>query len=242
MSTEKVCCIKLDNVDVGYGSKVIVQKINIDITKGKITAIIGPNGAGKSTILKSIIRQLKTIKGGIYVQDENEYKKLETIPKNDFAKKVSVMLTNKVSTELMTVKEVIEMGRYPYTGQFGMLKDSDKEIVQQTIRNFELEDLEYMDFNKISDGQKQRVLLARALCATSKLLILDEASNNLDYNSKSSFYTLLKKINKTENLTIIMVTHDLDHKNLLGNKILSLDHDSPFFGSTDEYVRRIHAH
>ena len=86
------------------------------------------------------------------------------------------------------------------------------------------------------------MLLARALCATSKLLILDEASNNLDYNSKISFYKMLKKLNETDNLTIVMVTHDLDHNNLLGNKILSLDRDQPFFGSTKEYIRRIHAH
>lgn len=235
MSTEKVCCIKLDNVDVGYGSKVIVQKINIDITKGKITAIIGPNGAGKSTILKSIIRQLKTIKGGIYVQDENEYKKLETIPKNDFAKKVSVMLTNKVSTELMTVKEVIEMGRYPYTGQFGMLKDSDKEIVQQTIRNFELEDLEYMDFNKISDGQKQRVLLARALCQNPEILILDEPTSFLDIKHKISLLQTLRSLAKKRGITIIMTLHEVELAQKISDEVICVKNKSIFkYGKTNE--------
>ena len=92
----------------------------------------------------------------------------------------------------------------------------------------------------MSGGQRQKVLLARSLCATSKLLILDEPSNNLDSKSKSELYKTIIDLNKNHGITIIMITHDLDHDNLIGNKILSLREDDVFFGSVEEFVRRVH--
>ena len=102
-----------------------------------------------------------------------------------------------------------------------------------------IEKLKNKNFCDLSGGERQKVLLARSLCATSKLLILDEPSNNLDSKSKKDLYKTVLELNK-KNITVIMITHDLDHDNLLGNKILSLREDEVFFGSTNEFIRRVH--
>ena len=103
-----------------------------------------------------------------------------------------------------------------------------------------IEKLKDKSFCDLSGGQRQKVLLARSLCATSKLLILDEPSNNLDTKSKKELYDVIKNLNENCGITIIMITHDLDHNNLIGNKILSLREDDIFFGSLEEFVRRVH--
>ena len=103
-----------------------------------------------------------------------------------------------------------------------------------------IEKLKNRSFCDLSGGQRQKVLLARSLCATSKLLILDEPSNNLDSKSKKELYATISDLNKEHGITVIMITHDLDHDNLIGNKILSLREDDIFFGSVDEFVRRVH--
>ncbi|WP_027422208.1 ABC transporter ATP-binding protein [Lachnobacterium bovis] len=238
MNRKKEICIRLENVDVGYGKKIVVQKINLDITKGKITTLIGPNGAGKSTILKSIIRQLKPITGGISIHDQNELKKIETISQKEFAKKVSVMLTNKIDPELMTVRDVIEMGRYPYTNQLGVLKKDDKIIVDDIISKLKLNDLENMDFNKISDGQKQRVLLARALCQNPEILILDEPTSFLDIKHKISLLQILKNLAKENDITIIMTLHEVELAQKISDNVICVKDKSIFnYGKSSDIFK-----
>jgi len=119
-------------------------------------------------------------------------------------------------------------------------KQSAKNTALNSLRMLHIEKLKDSSFADLSGGQKQKVLLARALTATTKLLILDEPSNNLDYKSKKELYELVKDLHDKQNIAIIMVTHDLDHDNLLGNKILSLQEKDIFFGSTKEFIRKVH--
>ena len=114
-----------------------------------------------------------------------------------------------------------------------------KEMALNNLKVLHIENLKNKSFADLSGGQRQKVLLARSLCATSKLLVLDEPSNNLDSKSKEALYATLKDLNE-KGITIIMITHDLDHHNLIGNKILSLREDDIYFGSTEAFVRRIH--
>ena len=117
---------------------------------------------------------------------------------------------------------------------------NEKKIALDNLKLLGIDNLKNKKFNDLSGGQRQKVLLARSLCATSKLLVLDEPSNNLDSKSKKELFKIINDLNKNKNITIIMITHDLDHNNLIGNKILSLREDDIFFGTTDEFVRRIH--
>lgn len=221
--------INVKNITVTYGKHKVIDSLSFSLEEGDFLCIVGPNGSGKSTLLKAILGEAKIHSGNIILNKELKRNFIGYLPQH-----------NNIPEDFpATVNEIV------YTGllnQTHFVSSKYKKRANVTLKTLGISSLKNDSYSNLSGGQRQKILLARALCATSKLLILDEASNNLDYNSKSSFYTLLKKINKAENLTIIMVTHDLDHKNLLGNKILFLDHDSPFFGSTDEYVRRIHAH
>ena len=116
----------------------------------------------------------------------------------------------------------------------------EKEKGSKSLKILKIENLKEKSFTDLSGGQRQKVLLARSLCTASKLLILDEPSNNLDSKSKKELYQTVIDLNKNQNMTVIMITHDLDHNNLLGNKILSLREEKIFFGTTDEFVRSVH--
>ncbi|MBD9085193.1 ATP-binding cassette domain-containing protein, partial [bacterium] len=113
-------------------------------------------------------------------------------------------------------------------------------LADDNLKLLDIYSLKDKCFNELSGGQRQRVLLARSLCSTSKILILDEPSNNLDYNSKKNLYKILQYLNEEKTMTIIMVTHDLDHNNLIGNKILSLQKGNYFYGNTNDFVKKVH--
>ena len=161
---------------VGYRGRPLIRDIGITLQKGEILTLIGPNGAGKSTILKSIAGQLELI-GGTAWLDQHE---LEQMRREELAKKMSVLLTEKIRAELLTCEEVVETGRYPYTGRFGFLGEEDHRIVAEAMELVHVTELCDRLFDEISDGQKQRVMLARAMAGQPQLLILDEPTSYLD--------------------------------------------------------------
>ena len=147
------------NLTVGYDGKPLIRDITINVEKGEIVTLIGPNGAGKSTILKSITRQLKTISGAVTIDNQGlndySYKELST--------KMAVVLTERMKPELMTCRDIVATGRYPYTGRLGILTKVDEEKVTEAMERVHALDLAERDFTAISDGQRQRILLARAI-------------------------------------------------------------------------------
>ena len=221
--------IKAEKLSLYYGNHHIIDNLNFAVDAGDFLCIVGPNGSGKTTLLKALLSEIKPKSGKIIFDKSISPNFIGYMPQE-----------NHIDRNFpATAYEIISTGVL----NRGLFISSDsKKIIESNIKLLNIENIAKKNYSELSGGQRQKVLLARALCATQKLLILDEASNNLDYSSKQSFYKLLKKLNTEHELTIVMVTHDLDHKNLLGNKILSLDHDNPFFGPTADYVRRIHAH
>jgi iron complex transport system ATP-binding protein len=198
--------LRTDNLSVGYNKKIIVENIELNIEKGKIYTLIAPNGAGKSTILKSIANQLSLISGTVYIENDD----IKNLNEKKIAKKISVLTTQRINTELMTCREVVETGRYPYTGKLGILSDEDKKIVDNAMQMVQIEAFESIDFNCISDGQRQRVLLAKAISQQPEILILDEPTSFLDVHHKLKLLSLLNKLVKKQELTVIMSLHELD--------------------------------
>ena len=149
-----------EGLTVGYHGVPLIKDIRIGLKKGEILTLIGPNGAGKTTILKSIIRQLAPL-GGVAVLDG---KAMGDLSGKELSQKLSVVLTERIHPEMMTCRDVVSTGRYPYTGKFGVLSGEDWAVVDEAMDLVHIHELADRDYTKTSDGQKQRVMLARALC------------------------------------------------------------------------------
>lgn len=197
---------KTEDLAVGYNGKALISDINISLEKGKIMTLIGPNGAGKSTILKSITKQLDIIGGTVYMDQEE----LHQITPKDLARNMAVVLTDRIRPELMTCAEVVAMGRYPYTNMFGKLTKEDEEAVQEALERVHAMDIANQDFTTLSDGQRQRIMLARAICQNPQVLVLDEPTAYLDIRYKVELLEIIKELAKTKNVTVIMSLHEID--------------------------------
>lgn len=197
--------ISADKLSVGY-KKPLISDICFNVKGGEIMTLIGPNGSGKSTILKTISGYLKKHGGAVFIENINS----ENISDKEKAKKMSVLLTDRIHSELMTCRDVVETGRYPYTGHFGMLSKSDQEAVDNAVKTIEIEEFIDSDFSSISDGQRQRVMLARAICQEPEILILDEPTSYLDVHHKIMFLEILKKLTEKKGLAVILSMHELD--------------------------------
>lgn len=208
-------------LSVGYDGKALIKDINIRADRGEIITLIGPNGSGKSTILKSISKQLKTLGGRVYI-DGGE---LSGITAKELSKKMAVMLTERKQTELMTCRDIVSTGRYPYTGRLGLLSQEDEAIVDEAMESVRVTELQHKDFNAISDGQRQRVLLARALCQKPEIIILDEPTSFLDIHHKLGLLSLLSKMTKESGITVIMSLHEIDLAQKISDRVICVKGD-----------------
>ncbi len=209
-TTQKMC--------VGYENKPLIKDVEITLEKGEILTLIGPNGAGKSTVLKSVAGQLALLGGTVYLGESA----VSEMRGNELAKKMSVVFTQKVRAELKTCRDVAATGRYPYTGRFGVLSKDDWRIVDEVMELTHVTDIAGQNFEKVSDGQKQRVMLARALCQEPEIIVLDEPTSYLDIRYKLAFLSILKEMRQKRNLTVIMSLHELELAKIISDKILCL--------------------
>lgn len=225
---------KTEKMSVGYNGKPIIEKIDIGIGKGEILTLIGPNGAGKSTILKSIVRQLSLISGKISLDGTD----ISAISGKHLSQKMGVVLTDRLHGELMTCEDVVATGRYPYTGHFGILSEDDYRVVEEAMELVHITEIRDMDFTRISDGQRQRVMLARCLCQEPEIIILDEPTSYLDIRYKLEFLSTLEELKKRKKLTVIMSLHELELAQKISDKLLCVKGSYvEKFGSPDEIFR-----
>lgn len=198
--------LRTEDLSVGYGGRPLIREIRLELGRGEIMTLIGPNGAGKSTILKSIIRQLELV-GGVVRLDGRDMAKFS---ERDVSRRMSVLMTGHIHPELMTCEDVVATGRYPYTGRLGILTREDREKVTQCLALVHASELADRDFTRISDGQRQRVLLARALCQEPEVLVLDEPTSFLDIRHKLELLAILKDMVRRTGLAVVMSLHELD--------------------------------
>ena len=216
---------------VGYDGSVLIHDININIEKGKILTLIGPNGAGKSTILKSITRHLAKISGQVWMDGHDVY---QWAPR-EMAKQVAVVLTDRIRPELMTCGEMVAMGRYPYTNALGKLTPQDEEAVNEALRRVHALELADQDFTTLSDGQRQRIMLARAICQDPSIIVLDEPTAYLDIRHKIELLDILREMAHEKGITVIMSLHEIDLATKISDYILCVKGETiAAFGSPEE--------
>ncbi len=191
------------NITVGYEGHAVLQNVSISADSGERIALLGLNGTGKSTLLLSLATLLPVLKGDIYWGAQS----LSELSAEDRARLVAVVTTDRVKTGSMTTREVVAMGRYPYTGMFGKLSAEDEHIVSQVADQCGLIGLYDQPFSNLSDGQKQRALIARALAQQTPLILLDEPTSFLDVRGKKEVFDLLAQL---DDQLVIFSTHEVE--------------------------------
>ena len=186
ITSSNFAVMKLENVILAYGNKVVASGINAELLPGELVCLVGRNGAGKSTLIRHILKE------------------------NPDPKFISVVLTDRIDIDRMTVRDIVAMGRMPYTGFFGKLSDEDERIVSEAIETLSLHEFSNRQINTLSDGERQKAIIAKALAQQTPYILLDEPTAFLDYPSKVSTMQMLKKLCKENNKAILISTHDLD--------------------------------
>lgn len=235
-NNKRIIHLQTQDLAVGYQGVPLIRDISLAIEKGEIVTLIGPNGAGKSTILKSIIRQLQPVAGKVLLDMGNGLADLQTAARADQARHMAVVLTERTQTELMTCREVAAAGRYPYTGRFGILTKGDYEKVDEALAAVHALDIADKDFSAISDGQRQRILLARAFCQEPEIIVLDEPTSFLDIRYKTELLTILREMAKKRGITVILSLHEIDLAMKLSDRIICVKGDKIFAAGRPEEI------
>lgn len=231
-----------EHMDVGYGGVPLIQNIEIGVSRGEILTLIGPNGSGKSTILKSMIRQLKLL-AGVVVLDGRP---MAGLRERDIAKKMAIVMTERLRAELMTGFDVVATGRYPYTGRLGILSDRDRAKVREAIALVHGESFSDRPFAQLSDGQRQRLLLARAVCQEPEVIVLDEPTSFLDVKHKLELLEILKKLVREKDVAVVMSLHELDLAQKISDRVVCVAQNrvdrcgAPEEIFTDEYIESLY--
>ena len=219
MKTQKPYYITTEKISVGYDGKPLIEEVEIALRKGEILTLLGPNGAGKSTILKSIARQLSLIAGTVRLDGED----MRTLTGAELSKKMAVVMTKRLRGELMTCEDVVATGRYPYTGRFSVLRAEDHAAVQNAMELVQVAEIGDSLFDRISDGQRQRVMLARAICQDTAILVLDEPTSYLDIRYKLDILNSIRKLARERNIAVIMSLHELDLVQKVSDMVACVD-------------------
>ncbi len=209
--------LRTEKLTIGYKSDLI-RDISLEVRPGSIVTLIGPNGCGKSTLLKTISGSLKARGGSVLLGGED----MSSLDEHEIARQMSLVMTVSVKPELMTCREVIETGRYPYTGLLGILSEHDREITDRVISITNTQDVADRQFNAISDGQRQRVMLARAICQEPEVLILDEPTSYLDIRYRLDILTQIRQFARDENMAVIMSLHELDIAMRISDTVIAM--------------------
>lgn len=241
MSTEAYY-IHTEQMSVGYDGKPLIENISIGVRRGEILTLIGPNGSGKSTILKSMIRQLKLIAGTVVLDGSV----MATLSERDISKKLAIVMTERMRPELMSCWDVVATGRYPYTGRLGILNAEDRKIVDSAIATVQAEDFARSDFSRISDGQRQRILLARAIAQQPEVIVLDEPTSFLDVKHKLELLDILKHMVRERSVAVVVSLHELDLAQKISDRVVCVAKnridrcDTPEAVFSGDYIERLY--
>ena len=209
--------IQLRNLSIGYqtrhGVKTVAEGISGSILSGQLTCLLGPNGVGKSTLLRTLSAFQPKIGGEVLFSRSEEggvWSEISTITDKELSKLIGVVLTEKPDVRNMTVRELVSLGRSPYTGFWGTYSKDDLRVVDESIALVGIEALSQRMVHTLSDGERQKVMIAKALAQQTPVIFLDEPTAFLDYPSKVEMLQLLRRISREAEKTIFLSTHDVE--------------------------------
>ena len=199
-----------------YGKKAVVEKVNVNIHRGKITSFIGPNGAGKSTLLSMVSRLMDADTGEVLVDKDN----VKQMKSNEFSKKVSILKQSNFMNVRLTIRELVSFGRYPHSK--GRLTAEDLRIVNQAMDYMELMDMENDYLDELSGGQRQRAFIAMVIAQDTDYILLDEPLNNLDMKHSVQIMKILRRLVDELGKTVVIVLHDINFASVYSDRIVAL--------------------
>ena len=229
-------------LSVGYDGVPLLENIEIGVRRGEILTLIGPNGSGKSTILKSMIRQLRPIAGTVLLEGRS----IAPLDPRTLSRRLAIVMTEPLHAQRMTCREVAATGRYPYTGRLGLLSPEDWQKVDEAIAMVHADDYAHRLFHQVSDGQRQRLLLARAICQEPEVVVLDEPTSFLDIRHKLELLDVLKDLVRRRNMAVVMSLHELDLAQKVSDRVVCVAHGrvdrcgTPEEIFQDDYIRTLY--
>ena len=202
--------LRTSDLTVGYRTRriahAVIERVNVAVQPGELVCLLGPNGIGKTTLLRTIAAMQPPLAGRVDIG----HRDLQTLTSTELARVLAVVLTGRAPIEGLTCRRVIELGRYPHVGWFGALGDADRQIVDDALEAVGIAHLAQRDTNSLSDGERQRVMIARALAQQPSVLVLDEPTAFLDLPSRIELMALLRDLTRRERLAIVVSSHDLE--------------------------------
>lgn len=210
--------LEVTNLSIGYGQHELIKGIHLHLAAGEIYSLIGPNGTGKTTLLRTIARLEKPLSGNIMLAGKD----LKNWSNRELAQKLSVVMTDRISSGQLTCYDLVASGRYAYTGVFGLLTEEDKHVIEEAMRMTDCLSLYRQRLNKISDGQRQRVLIARTLAQGADLILMDEPTGFLDIRYQLELQDLILRLAREEHKSVLLSLHELNMAEKLSDYVLAL--------------------
>jgi len=219
MSSIQSYILHVHNLGIGYPAKMLQSDISFDLKKGEVVGLIGRNGKGKSTLLKTIAGLLPALAGNIFLDGHN----IKDLSNSSRATRVSIVLTQRTQLGGIDVRTLIQMGRYPYSGRYQFVSKDNFEITNNIIEKLELTHLAAKPLAQLSDGEQQKVMIARALAQQTPLILMDEPTAFLDFVAKREIFQLLRKIADEQKITLFFSSHDLEMIREFADRFITLD-------------------
>ena len=224
----------LRNLQVGYGKRPVGPKLSLEIPQGKFIVVLGRNGIGKSSLIRTLAGVQNAIDGSIELNNQD----LSELPVRIRAKQIGLVLTNKVPLSQYTVRDFVAMGRYPYTNWLNKLNKKDIDIIDKALAQIGALELADRQISKLSDGEQQKVQIAKVLAQACSFILLDEPTAHLDMHHKIQLFNLLKEQVVKENKTIIMASHEVNLSLQLADDLWVLLGDESHYGSKSELIEK----
>lgn len=236
MTEKRKYTISTNNLTIGYSSKkgitTIASNLNIDLEKGKLVCLLGKNGVGKSTLLRTLTKVQPALSGEVFINNKN----LNSLNNLELAKSLSLVLTERLPESTLSVYELVALGRQPYTNWVDNLNEKDVKIIERAFEQTNTQHLKNHKYYELSDGQLQKILIARALAQNTKIIILDEPTAHLDIHHTIETFTLLKQLALKFNKTIIISTHEINIALQVSDKLILMTPTEFIVGNTEDLI------